>query len=148
MKIMVINGPNLNMLGARRKEIYGSQSLECINEKLRVAASKLELEIGFFQSNHEGEIIDAIQECYGTFDGIIINPGAFTHYSIALRDALEAVSIPTIEVHISNIYAREEFRRKSVISPVCLGTISGFGALGYELALSAIYDCLFNANVF
>lgn len=136
------------MLGIRKKEIYGSQSLECINEKLRVAASKLGMEIEFFQSNHEGEIIDTIQECYGTFDGIIINPGAFSHYSIAIRDAIEAVNMPVIEVHISNIYAREEFRRKSVISPVCLGTISGFGAFGYELALSGIYDCLFNAYVF
>ena len=148
MKIKVINGPNLNMLGIRKKEIYGSQSLEYINEKLRVTASGLGLEIEFFQSNHEGEIIDAIQECYGTFDGIIINPGALSHYSIAVRDAIEAVSLPTIEVHISNIFAREEFRRKSVISPVCLGTISGFGTLGYELALSGIYDCLFNAYVF
>ena len=148
MKIKIINGPNLNMLGIREKEMYGSQSLECINERLRVAASKLELEIEFFQSNHEGEIIDAIQECYGTVDGIIINAGALSHYSIAIRDAIEAVSLPVIEVHISNIYAREEFRRKTVLSPVCLGTISGFGAFGYELALSGIYDCLFNAYVF
>ena len=148
MKIKVINGPNLNMLGIRKIEIYGKQSLECINEKIRVTASKLDLEIDFFQSNHEGEIIDTIQECYGTVDGIIINPGALSHYSIAIRDAIEAVSIPTIEVHISNIYAREEFRRKSVISPVCLGTISGFGAFGYELALRGIYDCLFKGYVF
>ncbi|WP_265443727.1 type II 3-dehydroquinate dehydratase [Acetivibrio straminisolvens] len=136
-KVLVINGPNLNLLGTREKDIYGEETLEDIARKMNAEAIKLNVDLSFIQSNHEGEIIDKIHESRGKIDVIIINPGAYTHYSIAIRDAIKAVEIPTIELHLSNIHAREEFRSKSVIAPVCVGQICGFGSLGYILALNA-----------
>jgi 3-dehydroquinate dehydratase-2 len=136
-KIAVINGPNLNMLGVREKSIYGSMSLEDINKEVLKKATELDMEVEFFQSNHEGEIIDKIHSLHNKIDCIIINPGAFTHYSIAIRDAIGSVSIPTIEAHLSNIYTREEFRHKSVIAPVCIGQVSGFGDKSYLVAIEA-----------
>ena len=137
-KIMVINGPNLNMLGIRNTSVYGSKSLQEINEDLAETAKQEDVSVAFFQSNHEGEIIDCIHQAYGVYDGIIINPGAYSHYSIAIRDAIEAVKLPVIEIHISNIYKREQFRRHSVISEVCIGQICGLGHKGYEYALRAL----------
>lgn len=134
-KILVVNGPNLNMLGKREPGVYGNETLADIETKVTEKAKKLGVEVEFFQSNHEGAIIDRIHEAFGKIDGIIINPGAFTHYSYAVRDAIKAVNIATIEVHISNVHAREEFRAKSVTAPVCVGQISGLGSLGYLLAL-------------
>ena len=136
-KVLVINGPNLNLLGIREKNIYGEETLEDIARKMNAEAEKLNVDLSFVQSNHEGEIIDKIHESRGKIDVIIINPGAYTHDSIAIRDAIKAVEIPTIELHLSNIHAREEFRSKSVIAPVCVGQISGFGSAGYILALHA-----------
>ncbi|MGQ9622610.1 MAG: type II 3-dehydroquinate dehydratase [Candidatus Caldatribacteriaceae bacterium] len=137
MKILCIFGPNLNLLGEREKDIYGTLTFGEIQELLREEARKRGILVEIFQSNHEGDIIDTIHEAKGRYDGIIINPGAYTHYSIAIRDALKAIGIPTIEVHMSNIYAREEFRRYSITAPVCWGQISGLGHLGYLLALEA-----------
>ncbi len=134
-KVLVINGPNLNLLGTREKNIYGTQTLESIAKKVMEEAEKLSLFVDFVQSNHEGEIIDKIQEAKGEFDIIVINPGAFTHYSVAIRDAIKSVEIPTIEIHISNIYAREDFRSISVIAPVCVGQICGFGVNSYIAAI-------------
>lgn len=136
-KILVINGPNLNLLGSREKSIYGNETLEDIARKMVAEAETLNMEVDFVQSNYEGEIIDKIHFSRGRYDVIIINPGAYTHYSIAIRDAIKAVEIPTIEVHLSNIHAREEFRSKSVIAPVCAGQISGFGGNSYLVALKA-----------
>ncbi|NLC69396.1 MAG: type II 3-dehydroquinate dehydratase [Clostridiaceae bacterium] len=136
-KILFINGPNLNLLGEREKGIYGSSTLEDINMLVCREAEKLDILVEFMQSNHEGDIIDKIHEARGRYHAIVINPGAFTHYSIAIRDAIKAVELPVIEVHLSNIYAREEFRSKSVIAPVCIGQISGFGVDSYVLALYA-----------
>ncbi|NDJ27404.1 type II 3-dehydroquinate dehydratase [Campylobacter sp. MIT 12-8780] len=138
MKIMVIQGPNLNMLGLRETAIYGAMKMEEIHEQMKIAASQNGVEIDFFQSNFEGEIVDKIQECLGTFDGIVLNAGAYTHTSVAIRDAISAVALPVIEVHISNVYRREEFRHKSLIAPVCAGSIVGFGAFGYHLALMGV----------
>jgi 3-dehydroquinate dehydratase-2 len=134
-KILVINGPNINMLGKREPQIYGSLSLCEIEKQINVLAKELKIRVEFFQSNHEGDIVDKIQKCLKNISGIIINPAAFTHTSIAIRDALVAISIPTIEVHIPNIYSRENFRTSSYIAPVVLGQISGFGVDGYLLAL-------------
>ena len=136
-KVLVINGPNLNLLGQREKEIYGKETLEDIAIKMNTEAIKLNIDLSFIQTNHEGEIIDKIHESKGKIDIIIINPGAYTHYSIAIRDAIKAVEIPAIEIHLSNIHAREELRSKSVIAPVCVGQISGLGSTGYMLALKA-----------
>lgn len=136
MKILVINGPNLNMLGQRKPEVYGGQTLVEINSYIKSYFDKVKVD--FFQSNHEGAIIDKIQEAPGKFDGIAINPGAYSHYSYAIRDAIEACPKPVVEIHISNIYKREEFRRHSVISDACSGVISGFGKYGYVLAIQAI----------
>jgi 3-dehydroquinate dehydratase-2 len=136
-RLLVINGPNLNLLGQREKDIYGNETLEDIGRKMDAEAQRINMEMKFIQSNHEGEIIDSIHDARGKFDVIIINPGAYTHYSIAIRDAIKAVKIPVIEVHISNIYSREEFRSKSVIAPVCTGQISGFGWKSYLLAMNA-----------
>ncbi len=135
MKIVVIQGPNLNMLGVREQQIYGSMKLEQIHAQMKDFASKSGLEIEFFQSNLEGEIVDRVQECYGDASGIIINAAAYTHTSIAIRDAISAVNLPTIEVHISNIYRREEFRKQNMIAPVCTSSIVGFGPFGYHLAM-------------
>lgn len=141
MKIMIINGPNLNMLGIREKQVYGSKNYEDIVNYLGEEAKNLEIEATFFQSNIEGEIINAIQKCYfEKYDGIIINPGAFTHYSYAILDAIKSVSIKTVEVHLSNIHSREEFRKTSVTAPACIGQISGFGEFGYVLAMRALLN--------
>jgi 3-dehydroquinate dehydratase II len=137
-KVLVIQGPNLNLLGMREPEIYGSATLEDIHQELTELAKKFGVEIECFQSNHEGAIIDRIHQAMGEIDGIIINPGAYTHYSIAIRDALSAVRIPAIEVHLSNIHAREEFRHRSIIAPVALGQIAGLGVIGYQLAFQAL----------
>ena len=137
-KILVMNGPNLNLLGTREPEIYGSLTLADIHERLRQRANEADLDIEFMQSNHEGVLVDAIQRARRTVDYIILNAGAFTHYSIALRDAIAAVNVPVIEVHLSNIHQREEFRHKSVIAPVVLGQIAGFGAESYMAALEII----------
>lgn len=137
-KILVILGPNLNMVGIREKAIYGQETAESINEDIIAKAKSLNVECEIYQSNHEGSLIDKIHSAYGEFSGIIINAGALTHYSYALRDAISSVSIPTIEVHMSNIYTREEFRHKSVISPVCKGVIAGFGKNGYLYAIEEL----------
>jgi len=137
MKVLVIHGPNLNLLGSREPETYGSATLEDINRMLREEASRLGIELSTVQSNYEGALVDAIQAASGWADVIIINPAAYTHTSVALRDAIYAVGIPTIEVHLSNIHAREEFRHKSHIAPVAIGQIAGFGADSYRLALIA-----------
>ncbi len=142
MKIVVIQGPNLNMLGHREKNIYGPMKLEEIHQQLELVAKQNNAEIEFFQSNLEGEIVDKIQECLGDADGIIINPAAYSHTSIAIRDAISAVALPAIEVHISNIYKREEFRAKSMTAPVCAGVVSGFGPFGYHLAIIALLQIL------
>ncbi len=135
MKIAVIQGPNLNMLGVREQQIYGPMKLEQIHQQMKEFAEQNNIEIEFFQSNLEGEIVDKIQECYGDAHGIIINPAAYTHTSIAIRDAISAVNLPTIEVHISNIARREEFRKTNMIAPVCSSSIVGFGPFGYHLAM-------------
>lgn len=137
MKIMVIQGPNLNMLGVREQNIYGPMKLENIHSEMKKQAEQHNVDIEFFQSNLEGELVDKIQECLGDADAIIINPAAYTHTSIAIRDAISAVGIPTIEVHISNIYRREEFRQKSMTASVCAGSVVGFGPFGYHMAMMA-----------
>jgi len=142
MKIVVIQGPNLNMLGLREQNIYGPMKLDDIHAQMETYAKQSEIDIEFFQSNLEGEIVDKIQECMGDANGIIINPAAYTHTSIAIRDAIKAVQIPTVEVHISNIYAREEFRQKSLIAPVCAGQIAGFGPFSYHLAMVSMVQIL------
>ncbi|MCW1360678.1 type II 3-dehydroquinate dehydratase [Campylobacter sp. US33a] len=146
MKIMVIQGPNLNMLGYRETNLYGFMKMEDIHKQMELAASQNKVELEFFQSNFEGEIIDKIQECMGTVDGIIINAGGYTHTSVAIRDAIAAVNLPTIEVHITNIYRREEFRQKSLIAPVCAGSIVGFGPFGYHLALMGVIQVCEQVN--
>ena len=138
MKITVINGPNINFLGIREKNIYGTGDYTSLCEFIKSEASKLNIEVEILQSNIEGEIINFIQYAYGSSDGIIINPGAYTHYSIAIYDALKSTDIASVEVHITNIYKREEFRHKSVTAPACIGQISGFGFLGYKFALEAL----------
>jgi len=138
MKVVVIQGPNLNMLGHREQNIYGPMKLEDIHNQMRAFAEQNGIEVEFFQSNLEGEIVDKIQECLGEANGIIINPAAYTHTSIAIRDAIAAVQIPTVEVHLSNVYAREEFRQKSLTAPVCAGQITGFGPFSYHMAMIAI----------
>ncbi len=142
MKIVVIQGPNLNMLGVREQNIYGNMKLEQIHQNMKGFAEQNGLEIEFFQSNLEGEIVDRIQECLGEADGMIINPAALTHNSISIRDAISAVSLPTIEVHLTNIHAREEFRQKSLTAGVCAGVIAGFGPFGYHMAMIAIMQIL------
>ncbi len=142
MKIAVIQGPNLNMLGIREQNIYGPMTLDQIHEQMKGSAEQNGVELEFFQSNLEGEIIDKIQECLGTVDGIIINPAAYSHTSIAIADAISAVSMPVVEVHISNIYKREEFRQKSITAASSLGVITGFGPFGYHMGLIALMQIL------
>ncbi len=139
---LIINGPNLNLLGTREPSIYGAKTLDDIAEELREWSKVHSVEVSFFQSNHEGTIVDAIQGAKGIVDAIVINPGALTHYSIAMRDALIAIETPFVEVHLSNVYAREEFRHKSVISDVALGKIVGLGSIGYRLAVEALLERL------
>jgi 3-dehydroquinate dehydratase-2 len=137
-KFLVLNGPNLNLLGTREKSVYGSDTLENIINELRVYAQQHDVELRDFQSNSEGALVDAVHEARTWADGIIFNAGAYTHYSIALRDAIAGVGLPVIEVHISNVHAREEFRHKSVLAPVCLGVIAGFGRNSYFLGVDAL----------
>ena len=140
MKILVINGPNLNMLGIREPAHYGKETYQDLLEKIEAYANKKGVTVGFYQSNHEGDLVDAIQGAYGAYDGIVINPGAYTHTSIALLDAVKAVAIPTVEVHISDVNAREEFRRTSYIRAACIGTIAGHGTNGYLEAIDLLLD--------
>lgn len=141
-KILVIHGPNLNLLGDREVGVYGNVTLESINKQLKVIAKKEKIALDVFQSNIEGEIVDAIQKAKTKYNAIVINPGGYTHYSVAIRDAIAAIKVPTIEVHLSNIYAREEFRHKSLIAPVAIGQIAGFGPNSYVLGLMAAISFL------
>lgn len=138
MKVLFLLGPNLNMVGIRDVNTYGSETSESIDRHVMQWAEEMNIELEIFQSNHEGDLIDKIHAAYGRTDGIMINAGALTHYSYALMDAISSVHIPTVETHMSNIGAREDFRRKSVISPVCIGTIAGFGKQSYYLGLAAL----------
>ncbi len=145
-RIAIINGPNLNMLGRREVGIYGEKNLDQICDEIRHEGEKYDISLDFFQSNVEGFIVDYIHSCVGKVRGIVINAGAFTHYSIALRDAISAVRLPVVEVHISNIYKREAFRHVSFIAPVCLGQICGFGSYSYILGLRALMETLDEAD--
>jgi 3-dehydroquinate dehydratase-2 len=139
MKILIINGPNLNLLGKREPAIYGTTTLTDIESRLKKRFPNVQFE--FFQSNHEGALVDQLQKVMdGSFDGVVINPGAYSHYSYAIRDAIAALKTPVVEVHISNVHAREEFRRHSVITPVCKGVVAGFGDMGYELAVKFLVE--------
>ncbi len=140
MRVLVINGPNLNRLGVREPGVYGSNTLTDLEKDLLTFGEKFNSEVTCFQSNHEGDLIDAIHEADEQYDGIVINPGAFTHYSYAIRDAIASITVPVIEVHISNVHAREDFRHTSVTAPVTAGQIIGLGFKGYELAILALKD--------
>lgn len=146
LSILVVNGPNLNMLGKREPNIYGARTLQDINETLQGIADALEVSLTFFQSNHEGALVDTIQAALSRHQGILINPGAYTHTSVAIRDALAAVAIPTVEVHLSNIHQREAFRHHSYIAPIAIGQISGFGADSYRLGLEGLVQQLRQIN--
>ncbi len=148
MKILVINGVNMNMLGSRETEKYGTMTLKDLEKDLYAFSFELGIDIETFQSNFEGEIVEKIHSAKDNFDGIVINAGAYTHTSVAIRDAISAVDIPTIEVHMTNIYKREEFRHHSYLAPVCIGQISGFGADSYKLGLKAIKNFLKTNNSF
>ena len=139
-KILVLHGPNLNLLGSRENEIYGDLTLEEINKRIKKFAKEKGFVVELYQSNHEGELVTKIQEAKGAVDAMVINPAAYTHTSIAIRDALAAAKIPTVEVHLSNLYRREEFRQKSLTAPIALGVISGFGANSYLLGLQALWE--------
>ena len=141
-RVLVIHGPNLNLLGSREPDIYGTTTLEEINGDLSSAAKEWGAEVEFFQSNYEGALVDRIQESQSWADGILINPGALTHTSVTLRDALAATGLPIVEIHLSNVFAREEFRQRSFVSPIALGVISGFGSMGYGLGLNALLEHL------
>ncbi len=138
MKFLVLHGPNLNLLGSREPDVYGTTTLAEIDELLAQSASARGHEIASFQSNHEGELIDKLQEAGGSTSGVVLNPGGFTHTSVALRDAVQALPVPVVEVHLSNIYARESFRQHSLLSGACAGVVSGFGAHSYLLGLDAL----------
>jgi 3-dehydroquinate dehydratase II len=142
MKILVLNGPNLNLLGTREPDIYGKLSLEDIVARLKKRAKELGVQLDAFQTNDEGALVSRIGETIGKYDGIIMNPAAYTHTSVALRDALQACKVPCVEVHLSNIHAREDFRRTSMTAAACIGQISGFGATSYILALEALVEYL------
>ena len=142
MKVLYLNGPNLNMLGIREPTIYGALTLKQIEHQVQEKAQELGIQIEFRQSNHEGSLIDWIHEASGIFDAIILNAGAYTHTSIAIRDAISSIKVPVVEIHLSNVHAREEFRKKSFIAPVCAGVIAGFGAESYTLALIAVSGLL------
>ena len=145
MNFMVLNGPNLNLLGVREPEVYGHTTLDQIMQDLKDEAALVDCTIEAYQSNHEGDLVDQIQRAKKeSFSGILINPGGYTHTSVAIRDAISGVDVPTVEVHLSNIHAREEFRHHSYIAPVAVGQIAGFGAFGYSLAFRALYDYLKN----
>jgi len=140
MKLLIINGPNLNMLGIREKHVYGNRTYNDLLEYIRKICKKENIHAEFFQSNHEGAIVDKIQDALGVFDGIVINPAAYTHTSVAIYDALCAVRLPTVEVHLSDINARESFRKKSYIRPACIDTFLGFGFEGYKMAIEKLRD--------
>lgn len=140
LKVLVLHGPNLNMTGFREPDVYGKKPLEEIDAEIKAAADGMSIEVRILQSNSEGTLIDTIQEHRRWADAIVINPGGLTHYSIALRDALTSVRLPVVEVHLSNVHAREEFRRHSVIAPITLGQVVGFGGFGYVMALQAIQN--------
>jgi 3-dehydroquinate dehydratase-2 len=141
-RFMILHGPNLNLLGQREPDLYGHLTLSEIEDRLRVWAAEAGVEVRAFQSNHEGALIDAIHEAAAWADGLVINPGAYTHYSYAIRDAIAAVGLPAVEVHLSNVHARESFRQTSVIAPVCLGQVSGFGWHSYRLGMEALVSRL------
>jgi len=140
MKVLILHGPNLNLLGTREPEVYGAMTLNDINEKMIALGNKLGVEVKCLQSNHEGALIDALHDARAWADGVVFNPGGYTHTSVALRDAISAIMIPVIEVHLSNVYAREEFRHVSLVSAVCKGKVSGFGWRSYELGLRGLIE--------
>ena len=142
MKILILHGPNLNLLGTREPEVYGSMTLDDINKKMAALGNELGAELTCLQSNHEGALIDALQDARMWAAGVVFNPGGYTHTSVALRDAISAIQIPVIEVHLSNVHAREEFRHTSLVSPVCKGKVSGFGWRSYELGLRGLIDII------
>ncbi len=139
-KVLILNGPNLNLLGKREPGVYGRDSYEAVCGRIAARARELGMEPSFFQSNSEGALIDALHQAMDVYDGVVLNAGAYTHYSYAIRDAIAAIRLPVIEVHLSNIHAREEFRHTSVLAPVCRGQISGFGPVSYLLALQALAE--------
>lgn len=138
LRILVMNGPNLNLLGTREPEVYGKDTLDGIEAMIAGHAAELDVDVSFFQSNHEGALIDRLHQAMGTCDGVVLNPGAYTHYSYAIRDAISAIGVPTVEVHLSDIKGREEFRAISVIEPVCIAQISGLGARSYTEGLDML----------
>lgn len=146
MKILVLNGPNLNLLGEREPNVYGSDTLNSINDEILHKAKSMGYDVAFYQSNSEGGLIDRLHEARLDCDGVILNAGAYTHYSYAIRDAISAIKIPVVEVHLSNVHSRDEFRHKSVIGPVCVGSIAGFGKHSYTLALDALSHLLGGGN--